>query len=60
MLAQRKGDKMRFEKALELMKQGEKLKLPSWGGYWNWDEEKRTILMHLKMEKFWILEKQRE
>lgn len=51
---------MRFEKALELMKQGEKLKLPSWGGYWNWDEEKRTILMHLKMEKFWILEKQRE
>lgn len=39
---------MVFEKALELMKQGEKVKLPSWGGYWCWDEEKKTILMHTK------------
>lgn len=39
---------MKFEKAFELMKQGHKVKLPSWGGYWAWDEEKQTILMHCR------------
>ena len=39
---------MKFEKALELMKQGEKVKLPSWGGYWCWNEEKQTIEMHCR------------
>lgn len=34
---------MKFAKAFELMKQGEKVKLPSWGGYWYWDHEKETI-----------------
>ena len=28
---------MEFKKALELMKQGMKMKLPSWGGYWFYD-----------------------
>ena len=32
------------------MKQGIPVKLPSWGGYWCWDEEKQTILMHCKPE----------
>lgn len=39
---------MEFKKAFELMKQGFKLKLPSWGGYWYWDDEKQTIIMHTK------------
>lgn len=29
---------MRFEQALELMKQGKKVKLPSWGGYWEYEK----------------------
>lgn len=39
---------MNFEQALKLMKEGKKVKLPSWGGYWTWDEEKQTILMHCR------------
>ena len=37
---------MNFNQAFEAMKQGEKVKLPSWGGYWCWDAEKETIMMH--------------
>lgn len=39
---------MKFGEALELMKQGERVKLPSWAGYWCWDEEKETIMMHCR------------
>ena len=40
---------MTFERAFDLMKYvGLKMKLPSWGGYWTWDEDKETILMHCK------------
>ena len=39
---------MELKKALELMKQGMKMKLPSWGGYWFYDNEKETIIMHTK------------
>ena len=39
---------MRFCEAFELMKQGLPVKLPSWGGYWCWDEEKQTIMMHCR------------
>lgn len=44
----RKGKNMRFTEALKEMKNGNKVKLPSWGGYWTWDEEKQTILMHCR------------
>lgn len=37
---------MIFKEAFELMKQGCKVKLPSWGGYWFWNGE--TIIMHCK------------
>lgn len=37
---------MNFKKALECMQQGQKVKLPSWGGYWAW--ENGTIMMHTK------------
>lgn len=39
---------MKFAEAFELMKAGNPVKLPSWGGYWVWDEEKKTIMMHCR------------
>lgn len=39
---------MNFKEAFKLMKQGKKVKLPSWGGYWCWNEEKQTIEMHCR------------
>lgn len=39
---------MRFEEALKIMKDGNKVKLPSWGGFWKWDSEKESIIMHTK------------
>ena len=41
---------MYWNEAFELMKQGETIKLPSWGGYWCWDDEKQTIMIHCKPE----------
>lgn len=42
---------MKFNDAFKAMKDGKKIKLPSWGGYWYWDEEKQTIIMHTKEGK---------
>lgn len=39
---------MKFAEAFKAMKSGAKVKLPSWGGYWYWDDEKQTIMMHCK------------
>lgn len=39
---------MKFKEVFEAMKQGEKAKLPSWGGYWYWDPEKETIMMQCR------------
>ena len=39
---------MNFKDAFKAMKAGGKVKLPSWGGYWYWDDEKQTIIMHTK------------
>lgn len=39
---------MLFKEAFKLMKEGNKVKLPSWGGYWFWDNEKETVMMHCK------------
>ena len=39
---------MIFADALKRMKEGAKVKLPSWGGYWFWDAEKETVIMHTK------------
>lgn len=42
---------MKYSEALDLMKQGAKVKLPSWGGYWYWDPNQETIIMHTKEGK---------
>ena len=39
---------MKFMDALKEMKNGKKVKLPSWGGYWYWDKEKETVMIHTK------------
>lgn len=39
---------MKFSEAFTKMKNGGKVKLPSWGGFWCWDEDKKTIMMHCK------------
>ena len=39
---------MKFNEALKRMKKGKKVKLPSWGGYWRWDEEKESVMMHCR------------
>lgn len=39
---------MKFDEALKKMKEGEKVKLPSWGGYWYWDAEKETVMIRCR------------
>ena len=39
---------MEFRDAFKIMKSGGKVKLQSWGGYWFWDNDKTTIIMHTK------------
>lgn len=39
---------MEFGEALDKMKAGAKVKLPSWSGYWYWNPEKETVIMHTK------------
>lgn len=37
---------MNFREAFEAMRNGAKVKLPSWAGYWAWENE--TIMIHTK------------
>lgn len=37
---------MDFKKAFEMMLAGFKIKLPEWKGYWYWDFDKKTIIIH--------------
>ena len=39
---------MRFGKALELMQMGLRMKRPAWGGFWEWDSEEETIMIHCR------------
>lgn len=40
---------MNFKQALKhMVEDGYKMKLPFWGGYWTWNDEKHTIMMHTK------------
>lgn len=39
---------MKFEDALKIMKNGGKVKLPSWGGFWYWNPAKESIVIHTK------------
>lgn len=39
---------MSFNVAYIYLKRGHKIKLPEWGGYWYWDSEKKTIIIHTR------------
>ena len=39
---------MLWKDAFNIMKEGGKIKLPSWSGYWYWDKDKQSIFMHCK------------
>lgn len=39
---------MKFANALDLMQAGKRVKLPEWGGYWFWDVDVETIIIHNK------------
>lgn len=39
---------MKFGLALKAMKEGKKVKLTEWIGYWIWDNEKESIFMYCK------------
>lgn len=39
---------MKFNEALKAMKEGHKVKLPSWGGYWEYEADGDRIWMHCK------------
>ena len=41
---------MNFREAFKAMKAGEKVKLPSWGGYWYWDSERETIMIQCRTQ----------
>lgn len=36
------------DKIIEQMKNGAKVKLPGWNGYWCWDIDKQTIMIHCR------------
>ena len=39
---------MNFKEAFKEMRKGNDIKLPSWKGFWKWNDEKKTIMMHCK------------
>ena len=39
---------MKFKEAFKAMKEGHKVKLPSWAGYWVYDPDGDRIMMHCK------------
>ncbi len=41
---------MNFKEAFKAMKNGVKIKLPGWGGYWYWDPEKETVMIQCRKQ----------
>lgn len=41
---------MNFKEAFKAMKNGAKIKLPGWGGYWYWDSEKETVMIQCRKQ----------
>lgn len=42
---------MDFKEAFLIMKMGGRVKRPNWDGYWMWDKEKKTIMMHCRSDQ---------
>lgn len=39
---------MHFQAAFTYCKHGKPITLPEWGGYWRWDEARKTLVMHTR------------
>lgn len=39
---------MKFEAAFAYLKRGHDIALPEWGGFWRWNDEKKTVMMHTR------------
>ena len=39
---------MNFQAAFSYLKRGHDITLPEWGGFWRWDTENKTIIMHTR------------
>lgn len=39
---------MEFNEAYSYLCAGRKIKLPEWGGYWYWSDDRNTIMIHCK------------
>lgn len=39
---------MKFQAAFSYLKRGHAIALPEWGGFWQWDSEKKSIKMHTR------------
>lgn len=48
MFIQADDGSMTFSEAFDAMLVGAKVKLPSWGGYWFWAPDQKSIIMHCK------------
>lgn len=48
MLVLERSRLMNFSEALQVMKNGKKVKRKIWDGYWYWDSTKETIMMRTK------------
>lgn len=39
---------MKFNAAFSYMKNGHRIAMPEWGGYWTWCDEAKTVVMHTR------------
>lgn len=39
---------MKFQAAYSYLKRGHKIKLPEWGGFWEWDSEDKMIVINCR------------
>lgn len=39
---------MNFQAAFSYLKRGHDITLPEWGGFWRWDAQRKTIMMHTR------------
>jgi hypothetical protein len=39
---------MTFQAAYSYIKRGHDIKLPEWGGFWTWNKEQGTIMIHTR------------
>jgi hypothetical protein len=44
-------ESMEFNEAYGYLREGKKIKLPEWNGYWYWSDDRKTIMIHCENGK---------